>query len=206
MEELHMKTAMKFVLLVCALLLLPAASAADEARVTLYTGSGADNCNLYDTGPALHEVYVVYTGPTSVMALEFKLEQTYDAGLTYLGETIIQPRTLTAGRADKGVAVALGECLAGSNLQVLKVIYQGLGVSASCSQLRVLRNPESTHVNGNKIACVDCSTPYSQIFWAEPGHLVINPDDDCECESPGSGGPSPVAATTWGGIKALYVE
>ena len=39
--------------------------------------------------------------------------------------------------------------------------------------------------------------------WADPGHLAINPDNDCECEVDPQDQPSPVASTTWGGIKAM---
>lgn len=199
-----MRTVKVSLLILCVSLLVPAAVTADTPRVALYTGPGADNCNLYDTGTALHEVYVVYTGPTEIVGIEFKLEQTYDAGLTYLGSTIIQPRTLTAGSADTGIGIAMGECLdASGGLQVLKVWYQGLGVSAQCSKLKIIRNPQSTHVNGSKIFCVGC---FDNSWWADPVYLTINPNEGCECESPGSGGSSPVAVTTWGGIKAMYTD
>jgi hypothetical protein len=190
-------------MIVSLLCLVPAAAVADAARVTLYTGSGADNCNLYDTGTALHEVYVVYVGPTGITAVEFQLQPTYGASLTYLGHMVVQEYSMSVGNPDTGIGVALGDCFGGSVVQVLKVLYQGLGVSQTCSRLLIRNDPHSVHQNPGKIFSVDCS--YTGV-WVDAGYLVINPDDDCECASPGSGGPSPVAATTWGGIKAMYKD
>jgi hypothetical protein len=197
-----MKTTATIVLIFC--LLSQGAVAADAGvRIALYADESASNCNLYDTGPGLHEVYVIFFGSSGISAAEFRLAPTYGAALTYIAETVMTDRSMTAGRADGGIAVALGGCESGSHLALLRVVYQGLGVSDVCSQLRIKRDPRSPHANGNKIFYVDCSI---NGLWADPGHLTINPDDDCECDSPGAGGPSPVASTTWGGIKALYVD
>lgn len=198
-----MEKVLRCVMVVCLLCVVPAAAVADGARVTLYTGEGADNCNLYDTGSALHVVYVVYVGPTGISAVEFMLSPTDGALLTYLGHTVVQDYSMSVGNPDTGIGVALGDCYGGSLVQVLKVMYQGLGVSRTCSRLVVRNDPHSRHQNPGKIFCVDCNATG---VWADAGYLVINPDDDCECASPGSGNPSPVAATTWGGIKAMYAD
>jgi hypothetical protein len=188
---------------VCMLLLVPGFAASEDARISLYTGELANNCNITDWGSKLHEVYVVYSGPSDFMGTEFRIEPTYDCGLTYLGEAIVEPNSITVGRTDTGIGVVTGACITTSPLLVLKVYYLGTGSSSGCSKLRILSDPRSPHQNGGKIYYIDCAPAG---LWADPGHLVINPYDDCTCISPGSGDMSPVASTTWGGIKAMYTD
>jgi len=202
-EETIMRRSEWLVMVICLVLLVPGVVASESARISLYTGDMVNECNVADWGAKLHEVYVVYSGPSDFAGAEFRIEPTYDCGLTYLGETIVQPNSMTVGRADTGIGMVTGECISTSPLLLLKVYYQGRGLSGGCSELRILRDPRSPHQNGSKIYYIDCSPAG---LWADPGHLIINPNDDCTCISPGSGDTSPVASTTWGGIKAMYVD
>jgi hypothetical protein len=166
----------------------------------LYTDELASNCNLLDTGTATHAVFVVYTGPDEIASAEFRLATAGGAALTYLGESV--PSGGSMGQADTGIAVALGDCFVSPKL-LLTVLYQGLGVSAECSTLEILSDPRSTHQNGDKIAYTTC---LPELRWADPGHITVNPGDDCECDASAQGNPSPVTASTWGGIKSLYTH
>ncbi len=188
---------------VCLVLLVPGLAASEDARISLYAGELANSCNISDWGSKLHEVYVVYSGPSDFTGTEFRIQPTYDCGLTYLGETIVEPGSITVGRADTGIGMVTGACISTSPLLLLKVYYLGSGSSSGCSMLKILRDPRSPHQNGGKIFYIDC-TPAG--LWADPGHLIINSNDDCTCVSPGSGDTSPVASTTWGGIKAMYID
>jgi hypothetical protein len=198
-EEMIMRRRVWLGVVMC-LLLVPGIAASESARISLYAGDMVDNCNLADWGPKLHEVYVVYSGPGAFSGAEFMIEPSHDCGLTYVGETIVQPRSITVGRTDTGIAIVTGECMYASPVLMLKVYYYGKGVSGHCSELRILRDPRSPDENGDKIHYIDCSPAYQ---WADPGHMIINPDEVCTC---GPGDTSPVASTTWGGIKAMYLD
>jgi hypothetical protein len=187
-------------LIVCILLLAAASASAQTARISLFSGATIDDCNLADWGSKLHEIYVVYTGSGEFTATEFRIEPGENCSLTYVGETIIHEWSATIGRADTGIAVAVGECMTQSPVHVMKVYYYGKGLSGQCSELKILPDPRSPHQNGDKIFYVDC---HSTGQWADPGHLLVNSDDVCTC-TPGD--TSPVANTTWGGVKALYVD
>lgn len=192
------------VLAVAVLLVLLAESANGQADVVaLYTDPAGSGCNLLDTGVGSHWVYVVYKGTTGFIGVEFQLVPADGALLTYLAETVPNGDVLTAGRADLGVGVAMGECRYDSPVLILSVRYQGLGRSEVCSHVNIQPDPRSTHRNGDMIFTVDCGFDG---FWAESGHLTVNPNDDCECDADVQGQPSPVAHKTWGGIKALYTD
>lgn len=194
-------------LLVAALIIASAeTAAADSHTVGLYTDETATNCNLIDTKSncfELHTIYVIYTGPSKLIAVEFQVLQTDGADLTYLGQNYPYEHGGAMGKADTGIGIAIGHCLDSPTL-VLTVLYQGLGVSGDCGKVKIGPNPQSRHVNGDQIAWIECGT--EQIAWADPSYVTVNPDDDCECHTDPNGGPSPVAMSTWGGIKAMYTD
>jgi hypothetical protein len=195
---------LKTMALVAAVVVITGAVAADANKIGMYIDESGSDCNLLDSGAAVHYVYVIYSGPAEITASEFQVQPQYGAELTYVGEEFPYANGGSMGRADTGVGVAFGGECYGSPALILKVIYHGLGVSETCGSLKILSDPRSVHQNGTKILFLECET--SAINWAEPGHITINPDDDCECDADADGGPSPVASTTWGGIKAMYVD
>jgi hypothetical protein len=200
-----MKLLLKASLLAFALVLCAVNAQAVTPTIGLYTDESATNCNLLDTGTALHDVFVVYTGQDEVTSTEFMLAPSVGAALTYLGEAV--PSGGNMGRADIGIAVVLGNCYDSPRL-FLTVFYHGLGVSGECSRLEIRPNPESQHQNGDMIAYVKCPFDINtaQVDWANPGHITVNPDEDCECTAETGDNPSPVTASTWGGIKSLYTN
>jgi hypothetical protein len=198
-----MKLLLKSIGLAGALLCLAGNAWGGTDKIGVYMDESASTCNLVDVGTDVHQVFVVYTGTTGLTASEFQLVPEDGAGLTYLGGSIPQDVAGAMGRADTGIGVALGWCFEGGTRTILAVLYQGLGASEFCSQLSIRSHPESVHQNGDKIVFVTCG---EQIAWADPSHLTVNPDDDCECEVDPQDLPSPVLSTTWGGIKALYVD
>jgi len=198
------KTLLKALFIAAGLLLCAGAVRGQTGFVGLYTDESATNCNLYDTGPDVHAVYVVVTTLTGYTALQFQLEPVRGAALTYLAETVPPAGGGTMGRADTGVGVALGRCVTEQQLWVLTVYYEGLGVSEVCSRLKIGPAPDPTiEPNGDKIVYVDCGGSFQ---WAEPGHLTINPNDRCACDSDRDETQAPVEITSWGQIKALYTN
>jgi hypothetical protein len=198
-----MKLLFKSILLAVAVLCLAGTARGDTDRIAVYADESASSCNLVDIGTQVHEVFVVITNNTGIDAVEFQILPADGAALTYLGQAIPEYAVGAMGRADTGVAIAMGGCFENGTLTLLTVLYQGLGVSGSCSQLSIGPNPMASVRNGDKIRFITCE---AQNAWADPGHLTVNPDDDCECETDPEDQPSPVASTTWSGIKALYVD
>jgi len=192
------------VLAVTVLLVLAAQTADGQTdRVALYSDPAGEGCNLLDTGIASHWVHVVYTGTSGFVGVEFQLMPTDGALLMYIAEAVPNGGVLTAGRADLGVAVAMGECVTSSPALILSVRYHGVGSSDVCSRVNILPDPQSPHENGDMIFLVDCSL---NGLWAAPGNLTVNPDESCECDVDVRDLPSPVAYKTWGGVKALYKD
>jgi len=190
----------KSILLSIAVLLLAVSAHGQSDRIGIYADESANGCNLADVGTEYHQLYVIFAGTSRLTALEFQLVPVEGAGLNFMGQAIPDWAAGAMGRADTGVAIALGKCVDKESVVLMTVTYLGLGVSDLCSQLRI-RPVE--FVNGDKIQFVDCR---SNRVWADPGHLTINPDAGCECEVDPLDQPSPVASTTWGGIKAMYVD
>jgi hypothetical protein len=194
-------------LLVVALIVFvtDTAAAGGDGFVSVYSDESGTNCNVLDGGDGLVTVYVIYKGPHVTSAVQFKLEQSAGAALTYVGETL--PADLPGGmfgRADIGVSVAYGTCV-DPPVRMLDVHYWGLGVSDVCSKLTTIEDPNSVH-NEDLIQVVVCDGSDGYSIFVPGGHAVINPDESCECDAETGGIPTPVAQTTWGGIKAMYVD
>jgi hypothetical protein len=194
-----MKNLTRMLVISCVVLLAAGASVAQTGTMALYSDEAGTDCNVYDAGTGVIQVFVIYRGPTRTTASEFKLEQRDGAALTYLGESLNVPGG-AFGKANTGIAIGYGSCMEEPVL-VLTVTYAGLGVSSFCSKLCIVPHPEATSYNGDNIKMVDCQF---SVVWADPGHVVINPDDDCECEVDPGDAPSPTFETSWGRIKSLY--
>ncbi len=198
-----MNPVFKTVALAVAVLMYAAAALGQTDRIAVYGDESASSCNLVDVGSQIHEVFVIFTGGSYISAAQFQLVPDGGAALTFLGQTIPEYAAGAMGRADTGVSIALGRCFDSRTLGLLKVVYQGLGVSSICSQLSIRPDPGAHFSNGDKIYFIACGEVRA---WADPGHLTVNPDDDCECATDPDEQPSPVALSTWGGIKAMYVD
>lgn len=199
-----MKISFKSILVAACALFVAGAALGQTDRIGIYTDESATGCNLSDIDTQVHTLYVVFTGTTGLTAVEFQLEPYGGAGLNFMGQKIPDWAAGAMGRADTGVAIALGKCVSNESVLLLTVVYLGLGGSDPCSQLRISHYPG--HANGDLIRYITCSGGDDPNAWAEPGHLTINPDDECACETDPEGQPSPVATSTWGGIKAMYVD
>ena len=200
---------MRVSLLVCIVaIVFVAGSAHAEGRIGLYRDVDMASCAFADESASILSVHVVQTG-ASAGASEFMLQPREGASLIYLAESI--PTTLAGamGRADVGVAVAYGGCVE-PPIHVLTVLYQGFGLSGTCGEIAILNSPESQHQLVDHVAYATniCANGGSGISWAEAGHAVVNPDDDCQCGSDPRDDdiPTPVETATWGKVKALYVN
>jgi hypothetical protein len=194
----------KYLLMACCVVMLTAGvSQSQTGTMALYSDEAGTDCNLYDTGAACPLfVHVIYKGPPATSATEFQLHQTGGAALIYLGETYPVFNSIGNGNPMSGIAVAYG--CQDAPVHLLTVIFQGIGASATCSQLQILPDPRSPHKDGFNIAVVDCQ--YA-LFYAAPGYMTINPDEGCGCKvGPGGGTPTPVFETSWGRVKSLYVN
>jgi hypothetical protein len=192
----------KVVILATAVLLCAGAAFGLDDRIAVYADESASSCNLVDVESDVHQLFVIFTGTSDIGAVEFQLMPTNGAELTFLAQAIPDFAAGAMGNADTRVAIALDGCYNGT-VTLLKVIYEGLGVSGVCSRLSILPNPVATVANGDKIRFITCD---SQNAWADPGHLTVNPDDNCACEVDPDHEQTPVAENTWGGIKAMYAD
>jgi hypothetical protein len=178
--------------LVCAVLALTAAAASGQAGyIGLYADAGGAVCSVHDQGAGQVNVYVLHQASAGAVASQWKLVPGAGFAMTYVGESW---SIVAMGDTQNGVAASYGDCLS-SPILLCTVTYATNGMSASCSHLSVVPDPNSF---AGVIEVTDCS---SQTLTATGGRLYVNPNDSCPC-----GLPNPVEDSDWGRIKAMFAE
>lgn len=181
-------------LLIAALIALPAAAMAQHGTIGLYTEETATNCDMVDAGQGILTVYVVHTQVAGSTASEFMVQPSTGFTATHVGD---YTPYLYIGNSQTGISVGYGECLSGP-ISIMTITYLFDGTSSACGYLEVVGDPGAVEPPG--LYTVDCA-PYweRQKHVPQGGKLFVNGDGSCPCLSP-----VPVREGTWGQIKVLY--
>ena len=163
---------------------------AQAGSIGIFADAGATDCNLLDQGPGLCTFNVVHVLTPGATAVEFAAPQPDCFNATYLAD--VKALALTIGNSQTGSSVGYGACVA-SPIWVCGIIYFCQGLTEPCCYYPVVPSPS---VPENEILIVDCN---HEIQYATGGEGIINSDGSCRCDVP-------VQETTWGAVKALYVE
>lgn len=174
-----------------------------DGFVAVYTDEAGTNCNIVDESPGLITLYLVYKGPHQVLAASIMLEQSGGSQLTYLSATMPpqMPDGGFLGSPETGAGVAFGDFY-DPPVHFMTVHYWGSGVSAKCGRVTVWNDPRSPR----RPDLVEIVVSGPSVIQVPGGYAVVNPNPHCRCDAEMGGIPTPVEVTTWGGVKALYVD
>ncbi|UCH85611.1 MAG: hypothetical protein JSW50_07985 [Candidatus Latescibacterota bacterium] len=163
--------------------------------IALYSGPGALDCAVYDTqAGALVQVEVFHMLTSFAMGSQWAVPMPGCAtGLTWIGDT--NYFMATVGHSQTGVGIGYAVCQSGP-IHLMTINYWGLGQTAMCCPLTV--EPDPGRLNPpREILMVDCNI---DLFVATGTPAIINPTPSCTCPTVRS------EETTWGRVKALYLD
>jgi hypothetical protein len=179
------------------------AAAQFEGTLRLTTEFGF--CTLLDNSPGMRTLQVSHLPNPGTISSRFRIVADPGVTMTYVSETIHVASWL--GNTKDGIALCYGSCLGGDNLLVT-VNYMSFGTSDNCSHIRIVPHPDAETVDAVRCDAVpvgsfvqdlyvqavpgDCGCPLLHTFEGRPSALGCTP--------------TPVQTTTWGGIKALYMN
>lgn len=195
--------------LVAALTVAPASVLASDMALGDGSIPHAPICAIGDT-PGLHTVNVFHRFSLGNIASRFKVASDPGMTMTYVSET--HPYSNSLGNTQDGLSVCYDECVTGSTV-VAVITYMGYGTSTSpCSFIRVVPHPEAetldamtcgyepeivsaTHleVRRGSGSCNYCISHMDRFYY--PGTAEFF---NCEALT--------VKSSTWGAIKALYLD
>jgi hypothetical protein len=160
-------------------------------------------CLLFNDVPGVRTVYVRSTFNSGSTASRFKVTLGAGVTLTYLSE--VHPFAMTVGNTQAGISVCYGDCVWG-DLLLATIDYMAYGTGPNCGEILVVPHPDSQAVE-----ILDCDGS-PRAAWIRDV-AIPSPGNFCSCPSPHlSAGnpklfdctPTPIEATTWGAVKALY--
>jgi hypothetical protein len=165
-------------------------------RIGIFSENAGTNCAVTDAAPGLLPVYVVQIGTTGATACQYKAAKPACFTGSYLSDT--NPFPVTIGNSQVGVSIGYGSCRVGT-VHVQTVQYFASGTTPACCLYKVECDPLGVDqcVSG-LIDIVDCS---STSALAKPQIGVFNANSTCLCVDI-----IPAQESSWGQIKALYVE
>ncbi|UCG52793.1 MAG: hypothetical protein JSW58_04365 [Candidatus Latescibacterota bacterium] len=182
-------------LLLCALLLPVVAGVAfaQGGSISIFSDPGGSDCNLYDLGQGLYEVYIVHVNSTGTKGCQFAAPAPACLSCTYLSDIAGPYSVGIIGDSQTGAAAVYGECRA-SPIHVLTMVFHCPGGTAPCCYHKVVPHP---CVSPPQVLAVDCSHP-PELQVITGGEGIWNPDGSCQCDVP-------AGVSSWGKIKSLFV-
>lgn len=163
----------------------------------VFADAGGTLCVVPDDPEGVVAVHIIHKATPGAGAMQAALRSSHPSGFVYLGETSQFATTIGSmwiHDDDAGGAVAYGGCYTAPIL-VKTVNLMTLGTNPPCTSLCVVPDPVS--LSGN-IEVADCDNVKREgTGWC----LSVGLDGACGCAPP-----TPVAPTTWGTIKAHYVD
>jgi hypothetical protein len=201
--------------LLLAVMLFPCAVTADPIKpvIGVYTLSyGAESCLMdHKAGPVT--LYVVQDLSLETTSVRFKVETS--PGFPGYLASWSAPNGTAVGNPYTGITVTYNSCIPGSVITVLEMHWMFTGLEADCSYIRTAPHPLSVDgfldlydCVGNRKAAEWAGTHIQTIGYPNGFPFVVCPD----LAGVGHTGygcrpvdyPLPVAASTWGAVKALY--
>jgi hypothetical protein len=160
---------------------------------------------LLDDKVQLRTLRIFHKLNNGMIGSRFKLLADPGVPLTYVSETF---HTATAsGNTQEGITLCYGSCL-GGDLLLVSVDYMAYGTSEGCKQIRLVPHPDAETVDAVRCDLVPVGTYVGDLYLiAAPGGCGCPPEHGFPGVPEFFGcGPTPTRETTWGAIKALYVN
>ena len=182
----------------CVVIVLMLFVAADSVfaqggSIGLYAGTDGVMCAMNDDTPGLFVVYVVHIATSGALASRFAVRDHIGFTGLWLSDTPTFPLWTGCTHCPDGFFLSYGVCAA-SPIVVTMMNYFAYGTSAKCSLIEVIPPPDSPTQTIDVVIC------NGTLREATGLKLVVNPDASCPCDE------VPAEATTWGRLKALYLD
>jgi hypothetical protein len=124
--------------------------------------------------------------------------------LTFVSETA---HFAFLGNSQEGISLCYGTCAAG-DMAILTIQYMSYGTSAPCGQQQIVAHPAADTVEIMNCGLLPERAFVQALYVEGPGggcgcpepHLIPGITQEFNCE------PVTLSPTTWGAIKALYVN
>lgn len=175
---------------VLAVALAAGVAFAQQGSIGIFADNLGLNCNLPDPGPALTQYHIVHVYTTGSTACQFSAPKPACFTATYLSDT--NPFPVTIGNSQTGASCGYGACKVGT-ISIMSINYFTNGQTPPCCYYPVLPDPYAVPL---AILTADCN---NQLRTATGGRGIIKSGSACHCGTP-------VEESTWGQVKALYVE
>lgn len=168
--------------------------AAWSDTIGLHSDPSGASCNIVATPFALTEVFVVHVTDGATASMFQAPKPSCWTGAAWLGDMTPYCAGVGCGDSQAGIALTYGACRIGA-IHVLTIRYFSGGSSESCCPYPLLPHPWTQE---GHVEIADCEF--------NPGVALelmatVNGGSACPC-----GYPVPVEETTWGRMKALYIE
>jgi hypothetical protein len=183
---------------------LPTLPAAAQYEGTLEIAT-EDICYMLDQTAGMRTIYVYHRLNPGAVASRFKVVTDPGVTMTYVSETF---HTASAvGNTRDGITLCYGVCRQGEILLV-SMSYMAFATSAPCGQIRIVPHPDSETVEAIRCDSVPVGTYIQDLYVVGPGGVCGCPSGHAFQGTPQTFGCAqvPVQPTTWGAIKALYVN
>jgi hypothetical protein len=159
--------------------------------IAVFSDLAGTDCNIEVSASSIFVVYFFHIWHQGVRGVEFSAPIPPCLGVVHIGENSDFAKI---GDTLSGVVIQYGECLP-APINSLRVTYFANTLTENCCYWPALAAPDEP---SGEIRVLDCE---SNVVYGTGGRAIANPDGTCMCNFP-----VPVEQTTWGGIKALYVE
>lgn len=160
---------------------------------TVYPTTEGIDGTFYVSGPALVTFYVVhYSGAQPAMASQFSAPVPACLNGVWMGD--LYQFDVIIGDSQTGISIGYGVCMM-SPIYLMAINVFVSATPPDCCFYELDRDPTDPHGVEGEITVVNCE---QAIYHVAAGRSVINPDPQL-C-------PTPVEASSWGRIKALYVQ
>jgi hypothetical protein len=180
----------KILLLTLVLMLGATTAFAQAGTIGIFKDPGGLNCEL--TTPAgLIPYYVVHVSTSGATACQYSAPKPACFAAMWLSDTSMFP--VTIGNSQTGVSIGYGSCRV-APIHVQTINYFATGTTPHCCHYGVLPDPNAVPPG---IYMVDCD---EHLLNPSGMRSVIHAAPECRC------GGTPAEETTWGRVKALYVE
>jgi len=187
------------------MLVVSAGTAYGQAGViSVAADPGGSSYTIFDTGVDLKTVYVLHTLTPGVIASRFKIEESPNVTMVYVGETVHEPAYV--GDTRVGITICYGVCKT-SPVLLVSMQYAAFGTSGDCSAIYPVPHPSSTTFEavdcGGHTLVAGCSGA-----WVNQTINCQGSPPDCSVDGSVSGVPLsctvPTEPSTWGQIKSMF--
>jgi hypothetical protein len=179
---------MRKVLLLTGVLMISAATVpAQNGNIGIFADQAGTSCNISSASPLLY-VYFVHVNAVGATASQWAAPAPPCMTATHVMD-IVPFEVL--GNTVTGIAVPYGTCKTGTFCLISALYY--VTAAEPCCHWPVVADP---YVASGKVEIADCEY---NLTYGTGGQAIVNATESCNCNVP-------FENTTWGQVKAIYVE